>query len=215
MNLVPFAARAAIPVVCAVGLFLPPPVWAADVEYVVKPIAQMKVKQLPQGPLYWRIENFPTLDQAKAAAGEYRWNPDTVSYEGWPSLTAEVAGRAWLFTLGPQGAATSGGTKVAEIGPVPPISAPEYLLRVQLRQRTAGGEDTGPFAFGLRGLLRRLREIGSENAGRYQLRRSWPHHERPYGRNADGGLQRRHDRSDRPHHVRSGRHQAILGAGQV
>jgi hypothetical protein len=131
MNLFSFAARVAIPVICVVGLLLPPPVWAADVQYVVKPIAEMKVKQLPQGPLYWRVENFPTLDQAKAAAGEYRWNPDTVSYEGWPSLTAEVAGRVWLFTLGLQGAATSGGTKVAEIGPVPPpISAPEYLLRV-------------------------------------------------------------------------------------
>ena len=96
-----------------------------DVRYVVKPVAEMKVKQLPKGPLYWRIENFPTLDQAKAAAGEYRWNPDTVTYDGWPSLTAEVAGRAWLFTLGPQGAATPGGMKVAEIGPVPPITAPD------------------------------------------------------------------------------------------
>lgn len=130
MNLIRSAARVTIPVIYVVGLLLPPSAWAADVRYVVKPIAEMKVKELPKGPLYWRVENFPTLDQAKAAAGEYRWNPDTVSYEGWPSLTAEVAGKAWLFTLGPQGAATPGGTKVAEIGPVPPISAPEYLLRV-------------------------------------------------------------------------------------
>ena len=61
---------------------------------------------------------------------QYRWNPDTVSYDGLPSLTAEVAGKAWLFTLGPKGGSTAGGTKVAEIGPVPPLSAPEYLLRV-------------------------------------------------------------------------------------
>jgi hypothetical protein len=40
-----------------------------------------------------------------------------------PSLTAEVAGKVWLFTLGPQGGATPGGTKVAEIGPVPSLSA--------------------------------------------------------------------------------------------
>ena len=130
MNLFPFAARVAIPVMCLVGPLLPPAVWAADVQYVVKPIAEMKVKQLPQGPLYWRVESFPTLDQAKAAASNYRWNPDTVSYDGSPSLTAEVAGKAWLFTLARQGAATPGGTKVAEIGPVPPITAPEYLLRV-------------------------------------------------------------------------------------
>jgi hypothetical protein len=130
MYLLLSGARVAIPVIYVVGLLLPSSTWAADVQYIVKPVAEMKVKQLPKGPLYWRVENFPTLDQAKAAAGAYRWNPDTVTYDGWPSLTAEVAGRVWLFTLGPQGAATPGGTKVAEIGPVPPISAPEYLLRV-------------------------------------------------------------------------------------
>ena len=131
MNLVAIAAaRIAQPVICVAALLLPPSTWAADVKYVVKPIAEMKVKELPKGPLYWRIENFPTPAQAKAAAGEYRWNPDTVSYEGLPSLTAEVAGKTWLFTLGPQGGATSGGTKVTEVGPVPPLSAPEYLLRI-------------------------------------------------------------------------------------
>jgi hypothetical protein len=103
-----------------------------EVRYIVKPIAEMKVKQLPKGPLYWRIENFPTLERANTAAGEYRWNPDTVSYEGLPSLSAEAAGKVWLFTLGPQGGATPGGTKAAEIGPVPPFSASEYLLRVSL-----------------------------------------------------------------------------------
>jgi len=103
---------------------------AAQGSYVVRPVAEMKIKQLPRGPLYWRIENFPTLAEAKAAAGPFQWNPSTVSYEGSPSLTAEVAGKVWLFTLGAQGGATPGGSKVAEIGPVPPIAAPEYLLRV-------------------------------------------------------------------------------------
>src|SRR5579862_4402581 len=130
MSLLSLAARVAIPVIYGAGLLLSPAAWAEDAPYVVKPVAEMKVKELPKGPLYWRVERFPTLQQAKAAAPAYRWNPDTVTYEGWPSLTAEVAGKAWLFTLGPQGAATPGGTKVAEIGPVPPLSAPEYLLRV-------------------------------------------------------------------------------------
>ena len=140
MNLLLSVARATIPVVYIAGLMLPLSGWAADVKYAVKPIAEMKVKQLPKGPLYWRVENFPTLDQAKAAASEYRWNPDTVSYDGWPSLTAEVAGKAWLFTLGPQGASTPGGTKVAEIGPAPPITAPEYLLRVNYGNGPAGAK---------------------------------------------------------------------------
>src|SRR5579885_1003176 len=103
---------------------------ATDVRYVVKPVAEMKVKQLPAAPLYWRIENFPSLDRAKAAATPYVWNPDTVSYRGSPSLIAEIGGQVWLFTLGPRDGATPGGTQVAEIGPLPPISAPEYLLRV-------------------------------------------------------------------------------------
>jgi hypothetical protein len=125
---------------------------AEEQRYVVKPIVEMKIKQLPQGPLYWRVENFPTLEQAKAAAGRYRWNPDTVSYEGSPALAAEVAGKAWLFTLGAKGGATPGGTRVTEIGPVPPVSAPEYLLRVNHGSGPAGSKTPvhthpGPEAF--------------------------------------------------------------------
>jgi hypothetical protein len=129
MNSRTLAVRAIVPLLCVLTWFAPP-VAAEEVKYIVKPIVETKVKQLPPGPLYWRIENFPSVDQAKAAASPYVWNPDTVSYRGLPSLVAEIAGKAWLFTLGPQGGATPGGTKVAEIGPVPSISAPEYLLRV-------------------------------------------------------------------------------------
>jgi hypothetical protein len=113
-----------------IGLLSAPSPVAAQAQYIVQPVAEMKVKQLPKGELFWRVESFPTLEKAKAAAPPYRWNPDTVSYDGLPSLTAEVAGKAWLFTLGPKGGTTAGGAEVAEIGPVPPLSAPEYLLRV-------------------------------------------------------------------------------------
>ena len=113
-----------------IGLLSAPSPVVAQAQYIVQPVAEMKVKQLPNGELFWQVESFPTLDEAKAAAPPYRWNPDTVSYDGLPSLTAEVAGKGWLFTLGPKGGATAGRTKVAEIGPVPPLSAPEYLLRV-------------------------------------------------------------------------------------
>jgi quercetin dioxygenase-like cupin family protein len=113
----------------ATAPLLPWPAVAQE-RYNVKPVVEMKLKQLPSGPLYWRVETFPTLAQAQDAAKSFRWNPDSVSYEGSPSLAAEVAGKAWLFTLGAQGGATPGGSKVAEIGPLPPITAPEYLLRV-------------------------------------------------------------------------------------
>jgi quercetin dioxygenase-like cupin family protein len=89
----------------------------AQQEFFVKPVAEKKLKQLPAGPLYWRIETFATLAQAQAAAGEW-------------SLSGEVSGRVWLFTLGPKGGSTPGGSKVAEIGPLPAITAPEYLLRI-------------------------------------------------------------------------------------
>jgi quercetin dioxygenase-like cupin family protein len=114
----------------AAHALLVPSAAAEEARYVVKPVVEMKIRKLPDGPLYWRVEQFPSLAQAQAAAPPYRWNPDNVRYDGSPSLAAEVAGKAWLFTLGAKGQATAGGTKVAEIGPIPTITAPEYLLRV-------------------------------------------------------------------------------------
>lgn len=105
--------QSAIGVALALGLSLP----AAAQKFEIKPVAEKKVKQLPSGTLYWRLENFPTLAQAEAAGGA-------------TSLAAEVAGKVWLFTLGEKGGATRGGSKVVEIGPVPPIKASEYLLRI-------------------------------------------------------------------------------------
>ena len=107
---------------CAMGLLLSPSTAAAQQKFDIKPVAEKKLKQLPAGPLYWQIENFPTLAQAQAAAGE-------------TSLAAEAAGEVWLFTLGAKGSSTRGGSKVVEIGPVAPVTAPEYLLRIN----NAGG----------------------------------------------------------------------------
>ncbi len=115
---------------CAIGWLLTPPEAAAQVKYVVKPLVQKKIKQLPPGPLYWRVENFPTVADARAAVGPDGWNPASVRYETTTSLIAEVDGKVWVFTLGAKGGATPGGTKVVEIGPVPQIAAPEYLLRI-------------------------------------------------------------------------------------
>lgn len=85
----------------------------------VKTLADKRVARLPAGRpgLYWRVENFPGLAQAQAAAGPM-------------GLAAESNGKAWLFTLGPKGGSTAGGTKVAEVGPLGPVVAPEYLLRI-------------------------------------------------------------------------------------
>jgi quercetin dioxygenase-like cupin family protein len=106
--------------------------------YLVKAVAEKVVKQLPDGPLYWRIENFPSMEKAEAAMALGKWNPNTVSFDAGTSLVAEVAGRIWFFTLGHKGGSTIGGTFVAEIGPLPPISAPEYRLRINHGSGPAG-----------------------------------------------------------------------------
>ena len=104
-------------VVTALAAFLLPERAPAQQALVIKPLVEKKVAALPSGELFWRIENFPALDQAKAAAGEW-------------ALVTESAGKVWLFTLGPAGGASPGGAKVAEVGPIARIVAPEYLLRI-------------------------------------------------------------------------------------
>ncbi|MDR7532193.1 MAG: hypothetical protein QN162_02470 [Armatimonadota bacterium] len=86
---------------------------------------------LPAGrpQLYWRIDSFPSLPQAQAAAGSW-------------ALAAEAFGRTWLFTLGPMGMRMSGGTKVVEVGPLPPVRAQEYLLRINEGTGTPGSIST-------------------------------------------------------------------------
>lgn len=114
----------------AVGLFVLAALWAPPAmaqpgsvgtagagTLVVKALAEKKVEKLPAGPLFWRVDSFATLAQAQAAAGPL-------------SLAAESNGKAWLFTLGPAGGSSSGGMKAVEVGPVPELSAPQYLLRV-------------------------------------------------------------------------------------
>lgn len=89
----------------------------AQQQLVVKPLAEKKVAQLPAGPLFWRLENFSEVGLAQAAAGPW-------------ALVAEAAGKIWLFTLGPSGGSSAGGTKVAEVGPISAVAATQYLLRI-------------------------------------------------------------------------------------
>ena len=112
MNALLVLQRAAIvAVACTVSLA------AAQQPLVIKALAEKKVSELPRGELFWQIETFGSRKQADAAAGPW-------------SLVAESAGKVWLFTLGPAGGSSSNGTKVAEIGPIPRVSARQYLLRI-------------------------------------------------------------------------------------
>ena len=117
----------------------PPAALPEESKFFVEPVVEKKVTELPSGPLYWRLENFPTLKQAQDAAGP-------------TSLAAEVADKVWLFTLGPKDGAAAGGANLVEIGPIPPISAGEYLLRVNRAGGAPGAKTSihthpGPEAF--------------------------------------------------------------------
>lgn len=104
-------------IVLALGLCLSPLAATAQQKFVVKPLAEKTVTELPPGPLFWRIENFNALAPAQAAAG--RW-----------ALVAESAGKVWLFTLGPPGKSSAGATLVTEVGPISRVVATQYLLRI-------------------------------------------------------------------------------------
>ena len=81
-------------VIVASALVLPQSPAIGQQVLVVKPLVEKKVTELPAGPLFWRLENFPALAQAQAAAGP-------------TSLAAESRGKVWLFTLGPAGGASA------------------------------------------------------------------------------------------------------------
>ena len=73
---------------------------------------------LPKGVLFLRLENFSTTKAAEDAATS-------------ASAVVEWAGKIWLFTLGSMGVRSSGGTRVAEIGPVPDVpAAASYVLDI-------------------------------------------------------------------------------------
>lgn len=90
---------------------------AAETPLSIKPLTDRKVTQLPEGELYWRIENVSSIEAARAATGQW-------------GLAAESAGKVWLFTLGAKGGSSGAGAKVAEVGPIPRPQAAEYLLRI-------------------------------------------------------------------------------------
>ena len=106
-----------IVLILASGGFIALPTVFAQPALVIKHLSEKKAANLPVGPLFWRIENFSALDQAQFAAGPF-------------SLVAESASKIWLFTLGPSGGSSTGGTKVTELGPIRRVTAPEYLLRI-------------------------------------------------------------------------------------
>lgn len=108
-------------------------------KFVVTKMTERQVEALPDGELYWHVENFDSLDAAKAAGGDF-------------SLAGEFDDKAWLFTLADREAGGMGGAHVASIGPVPRIESDEFLLRINNAVAPVGAKTRvhthpGPEAF--------------------------------------------------------------------
>jgi hypothetical protein len=98
------------------GCLLALPAWS-QAALSIKPLAEKRVDRLPDGALFWRIENFSSETEAALAATPW-------------SLTVQAAGKVWLFTLGAPGKAAPRAAPVTEVGPIPRVEATEYLLRI-------------------------------------------------------------------------------------
>ena len=149
--------RRAVALVLALGMMgvvSIPSTAAAQAKLEIKNVAEKKLKQLPAGPLFWRIESLPTLAQAQAAAGEL-------------SLAAEISGKVWLFTLGAKGGVTPGATKVVEMDQCPqslppstfcasttrsgrPVPGHPYILIRAPKPSARSGRPAGPKDFAWR-----------------------------------------------------------------
>jgi hypothetical protein len=175
---------------------------AAQGKFVVEPVTETKLKQLPEGPLYWRIDNFETLAAAKAAAGP-------------TALAAEIAGKVWLFTLGPKGGSSAGASKVAEIGPVPPIAAPEVSVAHQPRRRPARHQDGNAQSSGVGSVLCARRPHEPAHVARHGPSRRGPIGAGSRSGYADGSRQQRRDRPGSARHVRGRCDAAVLLASQI
>jgi mannose-6-phosphate isomerase-like protein (cupin superfamily) len=104
-------------IVLIFGSTLRPATSAGQEALVIRPLAELRVTDLPPGELFWRIERYPSREDAQAAAGPW-------------SLVAEAASQVWLFTLGSASDLSAKGTKVSVVGPIRRITASQYLLRV-------------------------------------------------------------------------------------
>jgi quercetin dioxygenase-like cupin family protein len=69
--------------------------------------------RLPQRPMFWHLDAYPTRVAAEGAKGSR-------------GTVVESLGKVWLFTIEATGWRPSGGTRVAEIGPLPVRASADY-----------------------------------------------------------------------------------------
>jgi quercetin dioxygenase-like cupin family protein len=76
-------------------------------------VIDAELGQLPRAPIFWHLDTFPTRAQAEGA-------------KGLRGTVVESLGRVWLLTIDVAGWRSSGGERVAEIGPLPVAADLKY-----------------------------------------------------------------------------------------
>ena len=187
----------------AMALLLSSPVAAEPGQFIVSPVAEKKLNGLPPGPLDWRIENFPALDQAQSAAA---LSPT--------SLAAAVSGKVWLFTLARRGAPRPAAPKSPRLvrcqsSPRPNICCGSITLAV----RPAPKHRCIHIPAQSHSMCLLVRSAKERRTGKPHG--NWSDNGRPRPRHADGSGEQRDDRPRPTGDDSVGCGQTGLGASQV
>jgi quercetin dioxygenase-like cupin family protein len=80
-------------------------------------VANEELGSLPEGPLFWYLYTYPTLEAARQAKGSSA------------GTAVKSLGKIWLFKIGPAGWRPASGKKVAVVGPLTVPPAIKYTAR--------------------------------------------------------------------------------------
>jgi quercetin dioxygenase-like cupin family protein len=79
-------------------------------------MASTPLGKLPDAPVFWTLDTYPTRAAAEAAASK-------------GSTVVEALGKIWLFTVGERANVPTAGTRVSQIGPLPLTPNQEYTAQ--------------------------------------------------------------------------------------
>ena len=78
--------------------------------------ANAALGQLPQQPIFWHLDTYPSRAEAETAKGPR-------------GAVVESLGKVWLLTIDVGGWRPSGGERVAQIGPLPVSASAQYSVQ--------------------------------------------------------------------------------------
>jgi len=134
MRILAAAALAAMTLLCAPAEAGSEP----QIYYHPALLGSRTMPPLPNLPLYWLVERFPSQKAAEAASGQ-------------TGIAIEKDRKFWLFSIRHQGEWSSGSVHLTQVGPLPIPVGPRYTLRIgfgettpasQIRIHTHAGPET-------------------------------------------------------------------------